>query len=69
MPNINNFRVFLAKQQKDEPTFSLSGIEEKLELPSLLLQHFIKGRKDLGEYSDKVIEFFTSIGYDDSVAY
>ncbi|RYU92608.1 hypothetical protein [Emticicia agri] len=69
MPNLKNFRSFLTKQQKDEPTFSLSGIEEKLELPTLLLQHFIKGRKDLGEYSDKVIEFFSSIGYDDNVAY
>lgn len=69
MANIKNFRAFLAKQQKDEPTFSLSGIEEKLELPTLLLQHFLKGRKDLGEYADKVIEFFSSIGYDDNVAY
>ncbi|GAB3512498.1 hypothetical protein [Emticicia fontis] len=69
MANIKNFRAFLAKQQKDEPTFSLSGIEEKLELPTLLLQHFIKGRKDLGEYADKVIDFFGSIGYDDNVVY
>jgi hypothetical protein len=67
--NIKNFRAFLTKQQKDEPTFSLSGIEEKLELPSLLLQHFLKGRKDLGEHRDKVIEFFSSIGYDDNVVY
>jgi len=69
MPNINNFRAFLTRQQKDEPTFSLSGIEEKLELPDLLLQHFLKGRKDLGDYTDKVIDFFSSIGYNDSEAY
>ena len=69
MPNVKNFRAFLTKQQQDEPTFSLSGIEEKLELPTLLLQHFLKGRKDLGEYTGKVIEFFSSIGYDDNVAY
>jgi len=69
MPNTENFRAFLAKQQKDEPTFSLSGIEEKLDLPELLLQHFVKGRKDLGEYAHKIIDFFSSIGYDDNVAY
>jgi hypothetical protein len=69
MANINNFRAFLAKQQEDEPTFSLSGIEEKLELPTLLLQHFLKGRKDLGEHTDTVIDFFSSIGYDDNVSY
>lgn len=71
MNNVDNFRVFLAYHQpkKGSKTFSIRGIEEKLNIPAKTLDHFIAGRRGLGDFEDVVEKFFKDLGYNDNVSY
>ncbi len=67
----NNLRAFLVSHQpkKGSKTFSIRGIEEKLNLPSKTLDHFIAGRRGLGDFENVVEAFFSGLGYNENVSY
>jgi hypothetical protein len=67
----NNLRAFLVSHQpkKGSKTFSIRGIEEKLNLPAKTLDHFISGRRGLGDFENVVETFFKDLGYNENVLY
>lgn len=81
--DIQNFRDYLRfhnppskiGEPKKAKTFSLSGIESKLNLPSKLLDNFVSDRTfrgkefTLGDYEGIVLAFFEGLGYNDNVNY
>lgn len=69
--NNNNLRAFLMFHQlkKGSKTFSIRGIEEKLNLPTKTLDHFIVGRRGLGAFEKAVETFFKNLGYNENVSY
>lgn len=71
MPNIDNLQAFLRFHQpkKGSKTFSVRGIEEKLNLPAKTLDHFISGRRGLGDFESAVETFFKELGYNENVSY
>jgi len=71
MPNIDNLRAFLVSHQptKGSKTFSIRGIEEKLNLSPKTLDHFIAGRRSLGDNYEKVESFFKDLGYREEIEY
>jgi hypothetical protein len=71
MPNINNLRAFLVSHQlkKGLKTFSIRGVEKKLNLPLKTLDHFIAGRRSLGDNFGKVETFFKDLGYKEELEY
>ena len=71
MTNVENFRAFLVHHQpkKGSKTFSIRGIEEKLNIPTKVLDHFINGRQGLGDNYVKVETFFKDLGYNENVSY
>ena len=71
MNNSNNFRAFLVFHQpkKGSKTFSIRGIEEKLNLPTKTLDHFISSRRGLGDFENVVESFFTNLGYNENISY
>ena len=71
MNSIDNFRTFLVFHQpkKGSKTFSIRGIEEKLNLPTKTLDHYIAGRRSLGDFENIVETFFKDLGYNEEVSY
>jgi hypothetical protein len=71
MTNVENFRAFLVSHQptKGSKTFSIRGIEEKLNLSPKTLDHFIAGRRSLGDNFGKVETFFKDLGYKEELEY
>ncbi len=71
MTNVENLRAFLVSHQptKGSKTFSIRGIEEKLNLPAKSLDHFINGRQGLGDNYEKVKTFFKDLGYREEIEY
>lgn len=69
--NIDNLRAFLNWHQpkNGSKTFSIRGIEEKLNLPTKTIDHFIAGRRSLGDFEQKVTDFFKSVGYNENSTY
>lgn len=67
----NNLRTFLRSHQPKggSKTFSIRGIEEKLNLPAKTLDHFIAGRRGLGDFEKTVESFFQSLGYNPEQEY
>lgn len=67
----NNLRAFLVYHQptKGSKTFSVRGVEEKLNLPKKALDHFINGRQGLGDNYEKVENFFKDLGYKEETEY
>lgn len=71
MNNTENLRDFLLFHQpvKGSKTFSIRGIEEKLNLPTKTIDHFIAGRRGLGDFEKAVETFFKGIGYNEHECY
>lgn len=71
MNKIDNLKAFLVFHQpkKGSKTFSIRGIEEKLNLPAKTLDHFIAGRRGLGDFENVVETFFKDLGYNEKVSY
>lgn len=71
MNNTENLRAFLSYHQpvKGSKTFSIRGIEEKLNLPTKTIDHFIAGRRGLGDFEKAVEDFFKRIGYNENESY
>ena len=71
MSTSNNLRAFLVFHQpnKGSKTFSIRGIEEKLNLPAKTIDHFIAGRRGLGDFENVVETFFKGIGYNENECY
>ncbi len=62
---IQKFKEFLEKNQLGDgaKTFNLKGIEEKLNIPAKTIDHFLQGRRGLGAYQEKVINYFRNLGF------
>jgi hypothetical protein len=71
MTNLENLRAFLVSHQpkKGSKTFTVRGIEEKLNLPTKTLDHFIAARRGLGDFEAIVESFFANLGYDENTEY
>ena len=71
MTSTDNLRTFLVFHQpnKGSKTFSIRGIEEKLNLPAKTLDHYIAGRRRLGDFENVVETFFKDLGYNENVSY
>jgi hypothetical protein len=71
MNRFKNLRAFLVYHQptKGSKTFSIRGIEEKLNLPAKSLDHFINSRQGLGDNYEKVESFFKDLGYREEIEY
>ena len=71
MNSVDNFRAFLVFHQpkKGSKTFSVRGIEEKLNIPTKVLDHYINGRQSLGDNYEKVEKFFKGLGYNEDMSY
>ena len=69
--NANNLQAFLRLHQpkKGSKTSSIRGIEEKLNLPVKTLDHFIAGRRGLGDFENVVEIFFKDLGYNENTSY
>ena len=69
--NSENLRAFLMFHQpkKGSKTFSIRGIEGKLNLPPKTLDHFIAGRRGLGDFENAVGTFLKELGYNENVSY
>lgn len=71
MDKTENLRNYILQHNpvKGSKTFSLVGIEEKLNIPKGLLDHFRAGRRGLGDHEEKVISFFKSIWFNENQDY
>lgn len=71
MQNNNNLRAYLQSEnpRKGAKTFSVKGIESKLNLPAKTLDNFINYGRGLGDFEKTVQDFFTRLGYNENINY
>lgn len=57
---MDNLRAYLNQYRE---ALKLSGIERELNMPAKTLEHFVHGRRGLGDHEPRVVEYLTRLGY------